>query len=162
MHQGRAIASEFIGFTKSQNPVCKENEVVSNHDELMSNFFAQPDALAIGKSMQQLESEGVPEELRSHKLFTGDRPSFSLLFDGAVNPTNCGQLLALYEHRVAVEGFLFEINSFDQWGVELGKVLAKDVRAVFAAKKKTPEATADLSKFNPATQHLLQAYLGSN
>ena len=90
MHQGRPIASEFIGYTKSQNPICKDSEVVSNHDELMSNFFAQPDALALGKSLQQLESEGVPEELRMHKLFPGDRPSFSILFDGALNPRNCG------------------------------------------------------------------------
>ena len=65
-------------------------------------------------------------------MFKGDRSSCSILFEGALTPTNCGQLLALYEHRVAVEGFLFDVNSFDQWGVELGKVLAKDVRAVFA------------------------------
>ena len=86
-----------------------------------------------------------------HKLFPGDRPSFSILFEGALNPRNCGQLLSMYEHRTAVEGFLFGINSFDQWGVELGKVLAKDVRSVFAAKKKDPSSAADLSKFNPAT-----------
>ena len=66
-------------------------------------------------------------------------------------------MLAMYEHRVAVEGFIYNINSFDQWGVELGKVLAKDVRSVFAAKKKGQET--DLSKFNPATQKLMQAYL---
>ena len=72
---------------------------------------------------------------------------------------NCGQLLALYEHRVAVEGFLYGINSFDQWGVELGKVLAKDVRTVFAAKKSG--VAQDLSKFNPATKHLLEAYLAN-
>ena len=151
MHQGTVVAAEFIGFTQSQNPINRDDEIVSNHDELMSNFFAQPDALAIGKTTQQLEIEGVPEELRTHKLFTGDRSSCSILFEGALNPTNCGQLLALYEHRVAVEGFLFDINSFDQWGVELGKVLAKDVRGVFASKKKAPDASVDLSKFNPAT-----------
>lgn len=126
----------------------------------MSNFFAQPDALALGKTLAQLEAEGVPENLRNHKLFVGDRPSLSILFEGALDAYNCGQLLALYEHRVATEGFLYGINSFDQWGVELGKVLAKDVRAVFAAKKKG-DAEADLSKFNPATKSLLGAYLAT-
>ena len=82
MHQGRTIAAEFIGFTASQTPIDDSGEVVSNHDELMSNFFAQPDALALGKSIEQLEAEGVPEHLRTHKLFVGDRPSLSILFRG--------------------------------------------------------------------------------
>ena len=81
------------------------------------------------------------------------------MFKGALDATKCGQLLAMYEHRVAVEGFLYNINSFDQWGVELGKVLAKDVRSVLAAKKKTPTEEPDLSKFNPATSELLSAYI---
>lgn len=124
----------------------------------MSNFFAQPDALALGKTFEQLKSEGVPEHLLQHKLFTGDRPSLSLLFTGKLTPFSCGQLLALYEHRVAVEGFIYGINSFDQWGVELGKVLAKDVRNVFAEKEKGH--SVDLkSKFNPATAYLLEKYL---
>ena len=87
----------------------------------MSNFFAQPDALAIGKDIDQLKTEGVPEELWEHKYFSGDRPSLSILFSEELNPFNCGALLALYEHRVAVEGYLYDCNSFDQWGVELGK-----------------------------------------
>ena len=132
MHQGRVIAAEFIGFSESQTPIDSDSEVVSNHDELMSNFFAQPDALALGKTLEQLTAEGVPEELHQHKLFVGDRPSLSILFKGALDARKCGLLLALYEHRVAVEGFLYDINSFDQWGVELGKVLAKDVRGVLA------------------------------
>ena len=160
MHQGRPIAAEFIGFTESQTPIDDDSEVVSNHDELMSNFFAQPDALAVGKTIEELTAAGVPENLRNHKLFQGDRPSLSMLFEGSLTAYNCGQLLALYEHRVAIEGFLYGINSFDQWGVELGKVLAKDVRTVFATKKKA-DAEADLSKFNVATRHLLQAYLSS-
>lgn len=98
----------------------------------MSNFFAQPDALAIGKDYEQLKAEKVPEELHEHKRFLGDRPSISILFTDKLTPYTCGQLLALYEHRVAVEGFIYGINSFDQWGVELGKVLAKDVKTVFA------------------------------
>ena len=136
-----------------------DSEVVSNHDELMSNFFAQPDALALGKTLEQLAAEGVTEELHQHKLFEGDRPSLSILFRGALDATKCGQLLALYEHRVAVEGFVYGINSFDQWGVELGKVLAKDVRGVLAQKKKNPDDKVDLGKFNPATQNLLQSYI---
>ena len=105
-------------------------------------------------------TEGVPEALHNHKLFLGDRPSLSVLFEGSLDARKCGQLLALYEHRVAIEGFLYDINSFDQWGVELGKVLAKDVRTVFAGKKRDSSAAPDLSKFNPATCYLLNAYLG--
>lgn len=80
--------------------------------------------------MEQLKSEGVPEHLLNHKEFLGDRPSLSILFTDSLTPFRCGQLLGLYEHRVAVEGFIYGINSYDQWGVELGKILAKDVRNV--------------------------------
>ena len=121
LHQGRAVPAEFIGFCKSHS-----NDVEA-HNELMSNFFAQPDALALGKTRDQLIAEGVPENLIPHKLFFGDRPSLSLLFE-ELTAFSCGQLLALYEHRVAVEGFLWEINSFDQFGVELGKGLANQVK----------------------------------
>merc|ERR1719183_3160962 len=100
MHQGRAIPAEFIGFKVSQYPVSIGGEAVSNHDELMSNFFAQPDALALGKTEEQLKAEGVPEQLIPHKTFPGDRPSLSLLLP-ICNPRTLGQLLALYEHRTA-------------------------------------------------------------
>lgn len=135
IHQGRVVPAEFIGFARSQHPLGDHpsggvgEEPVSNHDELMSNFFAQPDALAMGKTEAQLAKEGVPEALRPHKTFPGNRPSLSLLFLGSLTPRACGQLLALYEHRVAVQGFVWNINSFDQWGVELGKVLAANVRS---------------------------------
>ena len=128
LHQGRVIPAEFIGFTKSQTPINMDGEVVTNHNELMSNFFAQPDALAIGKDIQTLKDQGVPEHLLNHKHFEGNRPSLSLLFLGSLNAFNCGQLLAIYEHRVVTEGFIYNCNSFDQWGVELGKALAKDTR----------------------------------
>ena len=121
MHQGRVIPAEFIGFCKSPQPIALPGEVVSNHDELMSNFFAQPDALAYGKTIDELKTAGVPTELHTHKEFEGNRPSLSLLFP-EMTPFTCGQLLALYEHRVAVQGFIWGINSFDQWGVELGKL----------------------------------------
>jgi len=158
MHQGRVIPAEFIGYTKSQTPVDFSDELVTNHQELMSNFFAQPDALAIGKSIETLKSEGVPDELLEHKFFPGNRPSLSFLFNGSLTAFNCGQLLAIYEHRVAVEGFLFGCNSFDQWGVELGKVLAKQSRSVFASVKDGSKTKADCipeGKFNEATQSLL-------
>lgn len=121
MHQGRVVPAEFIGFCKSHSPD------IEAHNELMSNFFAQPDALALGKTPEQLISENCPESLIAHKTFHGDRPSLSLLFT-ELTAFTCGQLLALYEHRVAVEGFLWEINSFDQFGVELGKGLANQVK----------------------------------
>mmetsp|Transcript_1440 Transcript_1440/g.4434 ORF Transcript_1440/g.4434 Transcript_1440/m.4434 type:complete len:548 (-) Transcript_1440:129-1772(-) len=155
MHQGRVIPAEFIGFSHSQNPVQLPGEPVSNHDELMSNFFAQPDALALGKTAEELKAEGVPEKLVAHKTFTGDRPSLSLLFP-TCNATWLGQLLALYEHRTAVQGWLWDINSFDQWGVELGKVLAKEVRSYLSTARKGP---ANDSKFISPTKMLLKKYL---
>ena len=92
----------------------------------MSNFFAQPDALACGKTLEELKSDGVAEELLAHKEFPGNRPSLSLLMQ-RLDAFSAGQLLALYEHRVAVQGFVWGINSFDQWGVELGKKLAQAI-----------------------------------
>jgi len=162
MHQGRVIPAEFIGFTQSQTPINFEEEVVSNHNELMSNFFAQPDALAVGKDIETLKNAGVPDQLLEHKSFGGDRPSLSILFKGSLNAFHCGQLLAIYEHRVAVEGFIYDCNSFDQWGVELGKALAKDTRQVFASVKngsKTVDNCIPEGTFNNATSSLLQTYL---
>jgi len=156
MHQGRVIPAEFIGFQISQNPVELAGEPVSNHDELMSNFFAQPDALALGKTAEELKAEGVPEKLIAHKTFPGDRPSLSLLLPKCT-PSALGQLLALYEHRTAVQGFMWGINSFDQWGVELGKVLAKEVRTYLEAARK--KNSPDESKFIDPTKRLLNLYL---
>lgn len=157
LHQGRVVPADFIGFTKSQTPVSVEGEPVSNHDELMANFFAQPDALAVGKTAEEVEAEGVPAALVPHKVFPGNRPSNVLLLDGWLNPEACGKLLALYEHRTAVQGFLWGINSFDQWGVELGKVLAKQVRAQLSATRKE---SAPIEGFNPSTTALLRKFLG--
>eukprot|EP01040_Poterioochromonas_malhamensis_P009404 gene9404-10212_t len=156
MHQGRVIPTEFIGFSKSPQPVHLPGEAVSNHDELMSNFFAQPDALALGKTVAELVAEGVPPHLQPHKEFPGNRPSVSLLFP-ELNAYRCGQLLALYEHRVAVQGFIWGVNSFDQWGVELGKVLATKVRQQLAAAHRT--GNLELDGFNASTSSLLQIYL---
>merc|ERR1719362_1768313 len=155
MHQGRVIPAEFIGFAKSQNPVMLPGEPVSNHDELMSNFFAQPDALALGKTEAECRAEGIPEKLVQHKVFTGDRPSLSLLLP-VCNPHYVGMLLALYEHRTAVQGWVWGINSFDQWGVELGKVLGVKVRKYLSAAR---GGAGDASAFCPPTQKLLSTML---
>lgn len=155
MHQGRVVPSHFIGFAKSQNPVELPGEAVTNHDELMSNFFAQPDALALGKTSEELKVDGISEKLIPHKTFTGDRPSLSILLP-VCNAFWLGQLLAMYEHRTATIGWLLNVNSFDQWGVELGKVLAKEVRGYLSQARK---GSADDSKFLPPTKKLLAKYL---
>ncbi|GAA0161191.1 isomerase [Lithospermum erythrorhizon] len=155
IHQGRVIPCDFIGIVKSQQPVYLKGEVVSNHDELMSNFFAQPDALAYGKTPEQLQNENVPSHLIPHKTFSGNRPSVSLLLP-SLNAYNIGQLLAIYEHRVAVEGFLWGINSFDQWGVELGKSLASQVRKQLHASRRNGEP---IQGFNFSTTSMLSKYL---
>jgi len=154
LHQGTVVPCDFIGFCVSQQPVKLADQDVSNHDELMSNFFAQPDALACGKTLADLAAEGVPERLRPHKAFPGNRPSSSLLFKGALDAYSAGQLLAIYEHRTAVQGFVWGINSFDQWGVQLGKLLAKQVRNEIAK----PSGAAG---FNASTSALLKVYMES-
>ncbi|XP_073305184.1 glucose-6-phosphate isomerase, cytosolic-like [Primulina huaijiensis] len=155
IHQGRVVPCDFIGVVKSQQPVYLKGETVSNHDELMSNFFAQPDALAYGKTPEQLLNENVPRHLITHKTFSGNRPSLSLLLP-SLNAYNIGQLLGIYEHRIAVEGFVWGINSFDQWGVELGKSLATQVRKQFHASRKKGEP---IEGFNFSTTTLLTRYL---
>ncbi|XP_062099432.1 glucose-6-phosphate isomerase, cytosolic-like isoform X1 [Humulus lupulus] len=155
IHQGRIIPCDFIGVVKSQQPVYLKGEVVSNHDELMSNFFAQPDALAYGKTVEQLQKENVAEHLVPHKTFSGNRPSLSLLLP-SLTAYNVGQLLAIYEHRIAVQGFVWGINSFDQWGVELGKSLATQVRKQLHTSRTKGEP---VQGFNFSTATLLTRYL---
>ncbi|KAI4389582.1 hypothetical protein MLD38_001795 [Melastoma candidum] len=155
IHQGRVIPCDFIGVVKSQQPVYLKGEIVNNHDELMSNFFAQPDALAYGKTSEQLRKENVSQNLLPHKTFTGNRPSLSILLP-ALTAYNIGQLLSIYEHRVAVQGFIWGINSFDQWGVELGKSLATQVRKQLHASRVKREP---IEGFNYSTTTLLTKYL---
>ncbi|XP_073107642.1 glucose-6-phosphate isomerase, cytosolic 1 isoform X1 [Elaeis guineensis] len=155
IHQGRVIPCDFIGIVKSQQPIYLKGEAVSNHDELMSNFFAQPDALAYGKTREQLLGEKIPNHLIPHKTFSGNRPSLSLLLP-SLSAYNIGQLLAIYEHRIAVEGFIWGINSFDQWGVELGKSLATQVRKQLNLSRTKGEPVAG---FNFSTSTLLTRYL---
>ena len=121
IHQGtRLIPCDFIGFCQSHNPLG------DHHDKLMANFFAQTEALAFGKTREALETEGVAEALIPHKVFEGNRPTNSLMAK-KLTPAVLGQLIALYEHKIFVQGILWDIYSFDQWGVELGKVLAKAI-----------------------------------
>lgn len=158
LHMGQTVPCTFIGFIESQNPTCQEGEPVSNHDELMSNFFAQPDALAKGKTGQECIDEGKPDHLIPHVTFSGNRPSLSLLLP-VLNAHSCGQLLALFEHRTAVQGFVWDINSFDQWGVELGKVLATKVRKTL---NQTRYHGRDIHGFNSSTTNLIKRYLSGS
>ena len=157
VHQGRVVPAEFIGIINSQQDVFLQEEQSSSHEELLCNFFAQPDALATGKSKEELEAEGVPLSLVPHKTFTGNRPSLSLILSH-LNAFTIGQLLALYEHRIAVSGFIWEINSFDQWGVELGKVLAGKVRKELIRARADPSSTVS-EGFNASTRLMLEKYL---
>ena len=155
IHQGRVIPCEFIASIESQAHIQLEGEPVSNHDELMCNFFAQPDALANGRTRDELVAQGVPKELLGHKEFPGNRPSLSLLFR-RFDARGVGQLLALYEHRTAVQGFVWGIPSFDQWGVELGKVLAKVARSSIEGARKRKEP---IGGFNSSTTRMMKRYL---
>ena len=121
IHQGtRLIPCDFIAFIKTRNPLG------SHHDILIANVFAQGEALAFGKTPDQVKAEGTPDWLVPHRVFEGNRPSNTLLVD-ELTPAALGKLVALYEHSVFVQGVIWNIDSFDQWGVELGKVLAVNI-----------------------------------
>ncbi|MFI8998336.1 glucose-6-phosphate isomerase [Streptomyces sp. NPDC053542] len=125
LHQGtKMIPADFIGFAQPVEDL--QPGLVAQHDLLMANLFAQGQALAFGKTPEEVRAEGVPEELVTHKTFKGNRPSTTILAK-ELSPSVLGQLIALYEHKVFVQGAIWNIDSFDQWGVELGKVLAKRV-----------------------------------
>ncbi|MGV9555895.1 glucose-6-phosphate isomerase [Streptomyces sp. NPDC003401] len=125
IHQGtKLIPADFIGFARPAGELSEE--LAAQHDLLMANFFAQTQALAFGRTPEEVRAEGVPEELVAHKTFRGDRPTTTILA-AELTPSVLGQLIALYEHKVFVQGAVWDVDSFDQWGVELGKVLAKRV-----------------------------------
>ncbi|WP_406865282.1 glucose-6-phosphate isomerase [Streptomyces sp. HUAS MG47] len=128
IHQGtKFIPADFIGFAR---PVADlRPRLVAQHDLLMANFFAQTQALAFGKTPEEVRAEGVAEELVPHKTFRGNHPTTTILAE-ELTPSVLGQLIALYEHKVFVQGAIWNIDSFDQWGVELGKVLAKRIEPV--------------------------------
>jgi glucose-6-phosphate isomerase len=121
IHQGtHLIPCDFIGFAKTLNPIGR------HHDILLANMFAQAEALAFGKTAEQVEAEGTRAELVPHRVFEGNRPSNTILAE-VIDPQTLGKLVALYEHSVFTQGVIWDINSFDQWGVELGKVLAQRI-----------------------------------
>ena len=121
IHQGtKLIPCDFIGFVQPLNPLGR------HHDLLLANMFAQAEALAFGKTSREVQAEGTPERLVPHKTFEGNRPS-SMILLGRLTPEALGKLVALYEHNVFTQGVIWEIDSFDQWGVELGKALAERI-----------------------------------
>jgi glucose-6-phosphate isomerase len=121
IHQGtRLIPCDFIAFGQALNPLGR------HHDLLLANVFAQSEALAFGKTPEQVKAEGTPDWLVPHRVFEGNRPTNTILAEG-LTPGTLGKLVALYEHIVFTQGTIWQINSFDQWGVELGKVLAQRI-----------------------------------
>ncbi|MFM7150592.1 MAG: glucose-6-phosphate isomerase, partial [Gemmataceae bacterium] len=121
IHQGtHLIPCDFLGFLHSLNPIGR------HHAMLMANLFAQAEALAFGKTAEEVQAEGTPAELVPHRVFDGNRPSYMILAD-RLTPSVLGKLVALYEHSVFTQGVIWNIDSFDQWGVELGKVLAQRI-----------------------------------
>src|SRR5262249_49000742 len=121
IHQGtRLIPADFIAFTEALNPLGR------HHDMLLANVFAQTEALAFGKTREQVEAEGTRAAIVPHRVFEGNRPSNTILAD-RLTPETLGKLIALYEHSVFTQGVVWDVDSFDQWGVELGKVLAQRI-----------------------------------
>jgi glucose-6-phosphate isomerase len=144
LHQGtEVVPAELIAFTQPRH------DLGDHHDLLLANLLGQAEALAFGRSADELRALGSPEEQIAHRVCPGDRPSSVLLVDGPITPHALGRLVALYEHRVLTEGVLWGIDSFDQWGVELGKVLATAVAAELTAPE-PPELAHD-----PATNALI-------
>jgi glucose-6-phosphate isomerase len=138
IHQGtKLVPCDFIGFCQSINPLG------SQHDLLMANLFAQTEALAFGKTDDEVRAEGVPVWLAPHRTFDGNRPTNTILAE-RLTPATLGALVALYEHSVFTQGVIWDIDSFDQWGVELGKVLAKRTIPELASREE-PELNHDSS-----------------
>ncbi|MDE1863728.1 MAG: glucose-6-phosphate isomerase, partial [Thaumarchaeota archaeon] len=146
LHQGtRLIPCDFIGFCQTLNPLGNQ------HDLLMANLFAQTEALAFGKTEDEVKADGIPEWLVPHRTFEGNRPTNTLLVE-QLTPKTLGLLVALYEHSVFTQGAIWNIDSFDQWGVELGKVLAQKTAAEL---KSTDEPQLD---HDSSTNALIRRY----
>ena len=145
IHQGtRLIPCDFIGFAKALNPLG------NHHDLLMANVFAQAEALAFGRTPDEVRASGTPELLVPHKTFEGNRPSTTILAE-SLTPETLGKLIALYEHSVFTQGTIWQIDSFDQWGVELGKALAEKIVPELSAAEST-------AKHDSSTNALIQYY----
>ncbi|HEY0399871.1 MAG TPA: glucose-6-phosphate isomerase, partial [Acidimicrobiia bacterium] len=155
IHQGtRLIPADFIGFGRpdyDDRPALREH-----HDLLMANFFAQTEALAFGKTAEEVAAEGVPPELVPHKTFPGNRPTNTILAP-RLTPSVLGQLIACYEHKVFTQGVIWNVNSFDQWGVELGKVLATRIAGELSGPGE-PETAAAGAAHDSSTDALIRRY----
>ena len=146
IHQGtRLIPCDFISFAEALNPVGR------HHDLLLANVFAQTEALAFGKTPEQVKAEGTPDWLVPHRVFEGNRPSNTILA-ARLTPETLGKLVALYEHSVFTQGTIWQINSFDQWGVELGKVLAQRIIPEVESQTEPPLA------HDSSTNNLIRRY----
>ena len=146
IHQGtRLIPCDFIAFAHALTPLGR------HHDMLLANVFAQTEALAFGKTPEQVKAEGTPDWLVPHRVFQGNRPSNTILAD-RLSPETLGKLVALYEHNVFTQGIIWNVNSFDQWGVELGKQLAQKIIPELESKK-DPALAHDSS-----TNNLIRRY----
>ncbi|HEY1866172.1 MAG TPA: hypothetical protein VGG55_03800, partial [Candidatus Acidoferrales bacterium] len=146
IHLGtRLIPCDFIGFAQALNPLGR------HHDLLMANVFAQAEALAFGKTADEVRAEGTPESLVPHRTFEGNRPS-NVILAQRLTPEVLGKLVALYEHCVFTQGSIWQIDSFDQWGVELGKVLAQRIIPELSETDKSP------LRHDSSTNALIQRY----
>ncbi|MFJ8729235.1 glucose-6-phosphate isomerase [Streptomyces bauhiniae] len=149
IHQGtKLIPADFIGFARPVDEL--SDELKAQHDLLMANFFAQTQALAFGKTEEEVREEGVAEAQVAHRTFRGNHPTTTILAP-ELTPSVLGQLIALYEHKVFVQGAVWNIDSFDQWGVELGKVLAKRIEPALTEGANVPG-------LDPSTTALVAAY----
>ncbi|MFF0711577.1 glucose-6-phosphate isomerase [Streptomyces bauhiniae] len=149
IHQGtKLIPADFIGFARPVDEL--SDELKAQHDLLMANFFAQTQALAFGKTEEEVREEGVAEAQVAHRTFRGNHPTTTILAP-ELTPSVLGQLIALYEHKVFVQGAVWNIDSFDQWGVELGKVLAKRIEPALTEGAEVPG-------LDPSTTALVAAY----
>lgn len=152
LHQGtRLVPADFIGFSEPTDDLPTADGSGSMHDLLMSNFFAQTQVLAFGKTAEEIAADGTPANVVPHKVMPGNRPSTSILAD-RLTPSVVGQLIALYEHQVFTEGVIWGIDSFDQWGVELGKTQAKALLGVITSDGSPPKQT------DSSTDELVRRY----
>src|SRR5439155_21678634 len=149
IHKGIGFVPwDLIGFCQALNPVGDQ------HDLLMANLLAQSEALAFGKTADEVKAEGTPDDLVPHRTFEGNRPSNTILAE-RLKPGTLGALVALYEHSVFVQGAIWNIDSFDQWGVELGKALAKRTAAEISS------ASEPVLAHDSSTNALIRRYRGS-
>jgi len=155
LHQGTTVVpADFIAACNPTDPMAIAGDSADGsdqHDLLVANCLAQSQALAFGKTADEVRSEGVPDALVSHKTFPGNRPSTTILIP-AVTPSTLGQLIALYEHKVFAQGVIWQINSFDQWGIELGKALASQLAPALSSPE--PQTSAQ----DPSTAALAHHY----